>query len=81
MASSTNSPIAIAKPPNVKVFIEIPNNLKIMAVVINDKGIAVSVIMVVRKFSKNINKMMITKMNPSLNASSTFFSEFTMKFF
>ena len=73
--------MAIAKPPRVNVFIEMPKDLKIMAVITSDNGMAVSVIIVVRKLSRNKNSIIITKINPSLNALSTLLSEFTIKSF
>ena len=50
----------MAKPPSVSVLIEISNHLKTMADMINDNGIAVSVIIVVLKLSKKRNRMMMT---------------------
>ena len=81
MASSTNSPMAMANPPSVKVLMDISKALKTIAEITNDKGMAVRVIMVVRKLSKNKNRIITTRINPSLRASSTFFSELTIKFF
>lgn len=73
--------MAIAKPPKVNVFIEIPIDLNIIAVITRERGIAVRVIIVVRKLSRNKNSIIITKINPSLNAPSTLLSEFTIKSF
>ena len=71
--------MAIAKPPNVSVLIEMLKNLKIIAVIIIDNGIAVNVIMVVLKFNKNKNRIIITKIKPSLSACSTLVSELVIK--
>ena len=57
--SSTSSPIATASPPSVIVLIETPNALKIRKVMMNESGIAVSVIAVVRKFKRNKKRTMI----------------------
>ena len=81
MASSTNSPMAIAKPPNVKVLIEISKDLRIIAVIISEIGIAVSVITVVLTFKRNRNRMMMTSIKPSRKANSTFLKEFSIKCF
>ena len=73
--------MAIAKPPKVNVLIEIPNILKMIAVIINDNGMAVSVMMVVLKFNKNKKRMITIRIKPSLNASSTLVREWTIKSF
>ncbi len=73
--------MAIAKPPSVSVLIEIPKSLKTIAVIINESGMAVSVIIVVRKFKRNKKRIMMMRINPSLNAASTLASELTIKFF
>ena len=54
---------------------------KMMAVITSESGIAVRVMMVVRKFSRKRKRMMITRMKPSRSACSTLVIEFTIKFF
>lgn len=73
--------MAMARPPSVSVLMLMPNPLKTNAVITNESGIAVSVMMVVRKFRRNKNSTMMTKMKPSRRACSTLVSELTMKFF
>ena len=65
MASSTSSPMATASPPSVIVLIDMPNQRKTMAVMTIDSGMAVSVMNVVRKFSRKINSTITTRMPPS----------------
>ena len=72
MASSTSSPIATARPPSVIVLIDMPNHLKTSPVTTIDSGMAVSVMNVVRKLSRNRNRMITTRMPPSRSASMTF---------
>ena len=79
MASSTNSPMAIAKPPSVIVFTDNPNIEKIIAVITIESGIAVSEIIVVRTLKRKRKRMMITRMEPSRNASITLVMELSMK--
>ena len=71
IASSTSSPIATASPPSVIVLIDMSNHLNTSPAVTIDSGIAVSVINVVRKFSRKINRMMTTRMPPSRSAMIT----------
>ena len=49
------------------------------AVTTNDSGIAVSVITVVRRLSRNRNRTITTRIAPSRNASSTLLTEAAMK--
>ena len=72
IASSTNSPMATAMPPRVIVLSDRPNQLNTSAVVSNDNGMAVSVIAVVRKFSRNKNSTITTRPAPMSSASCTF---------
>ena len=65
IASSTSSPMATASPPSVIVLIDMPNHLKTSPVITIDSGIAVSVMNVVRKFSRKRNRMITTRMPPS----------------
>ena len=47
----------------------------------SESGMAVSVMMVVRKLSKNKNRIMMIKINPSRKACSTLVSEVAIKLF
>ena len=60
IASSTTSPTAIARPPSVIVFTDRPNQYMTIALVKNDSGMAVSVIAVVRRLSRNRNRTRAT---------------------
>ncbi|TWU34860.1 hypothetical protein Poly41_40030 [Novipirellula artificiosorum] len=86
IASSTNSPIATAMPPSVITLIESslpviqPINRKTIVVSTNESGIAVKVINVVRKFSKNRNRTMTTNTAPIAIASATLKIPRSMKF-
>ncbi len=77
MASSTSSPIATANPPSVITLMEssvpemYPINRKTSVVITSDSGIAVSVMNVVLKFSRNRNNIMITSTAPITSASPT----------
>ena len=53
------------------MLIDMPNHLKTRPVTTIESGIAVSVMNVVRKFSRNRNRMMTTRMPPSRSASIT----------
>ena len=72
MASSTSSPMATASPPSVIVFIDKPNQWNTSPVIKMESGMAVSVMKVVRKFIRKRNRMMTTRIPPSLRASMTF---------
>ncbi len=72
MASSTSSPIATARPPSVITLIDMSNQRNTSAVVTIESGIAVSVIAVVRKLSRNRNSTITTRTAPSRKASATF---------
>src|SRR5262245_48168839 len=56
IASSTNSPMAIASPPSVIVLILIPKYVIVMNAATSDRGIASRLIKVVRKFQRKRNK-------------------------
>ncbi len=60
-----------ARPPSVIVLIDMPNHLKTSPVTTIDSGIAVSVMNVVRKLSRNRKSTITTKMPPSRKASMT----------
>ncbi len=72
MASSTITPIAIAIPPSVIVFMVISKNFSTNIDATRASGIAVNEIRVVLKFAKNKNRIIITRIAPSRNASITF---------
>ena len=57
--------MATASPPSVIVLIDRPNNVNTIAVMTTDNGIAVSVMKVVRKLSRNRNRMTTTSRLPS----------------
>ena len=71
MASSTSSPTAIAMPPSVIVLMVMLKALKTIAVTRTDKGMAVSVMKLVRRFQRKRNRMSSTHMVPSRIASTT----------
>ena len=79
IASSTNSPMATASPPKVIVLIERPSALNTNPVVTIERGIAVSVMKVVRKFSRNKNSITTTSRPPSRSASTTLATARSMK--
>ncbi len=57
----------MASPPSVIVLMDKPKNLKTIAVIIMESGMAVNVMVVVRKFSRKRNKTMTTRMAPLLS--------------
>ena len=73
--------MATARPPSVIVLIDMPNHLKTSPVTTIDKGIAVSVMNVVRKLRRNRKRMMTTRILPSRSASITLWMPNSMKFF
>ncbi len=79
MASSTKEPMAMAMPPKVMVLIFMPNRYKTMMVPKRESGIATTEITVVRKLAKKINRMMMTKIAPSINALPTLLTEAWIK--
>ena len=81
IASSTSSPMATASPPSVIVLIDIPNHLKTRPVTTIERGMAVSVMKVVRKLRRNRNNTITTRMPPSRSASMTFWIERSMNVF
>ena len=60
-ASSTSSPMAMARPPRVIVLIDSPSHLKTRIAVRMDKGMAVSEISMVRKLPRKKNSTPATK--------------------
>ena len=80
MASSTNSPIATARPPSVMVLMPRPNHWKTMNVTKSDSGMAVRVMKVVRKLRRKRNSTIETMRLPSRRASTTFAMARSMKF-
>ena len=79
MESSTRSPMATAIPPSVIVLIEIPNQRKISTVSRIEIGMAVSELMLVRKFHMKMNSTTTTQIAPSRMASTTFSTAASMK--
>ena len=77
IASSTSSPIATAIPPRVITLIErvvpvsIPASRKTSVVITSESGIAVSVMNVVRRLSRNRNSTITTSTAPITSASPT----------
>ena len=61
--------MATARPPRVIEFTLMPNHLKMSMVMAKDSGIAISVMKVVRKFSRKRKRTMVTMMAPSRMAS------------
>ena len=78
-ASSTSSPIAIARPPKVMVLMESPAIQNTMAVTNTDIGIATSEIIVVRTSIRNRNSTMPTITSASSSTVRTLPIEFSMK--
>ena len=79
IASSTNEPIAIAKPPKLIVLIVNPKAC-ITRIAINiDKGRATREMIVVRKFIRKKNNTTITKTAPSSKASWMLWIELLIK--
>ena len=62
-------PMATARPPSVMEFTLTPNHLNVSTVIANDSGIAMSVMAVVRKFSRKRNSTIVTMIAPSRMAS------------
>jgi len=71
IASSTKTPIAIAKPPRVIVFTVKSSALSTSMVTIKDKGIAVIEIITVRKLTRKSIRIITTIIAPSRRASTT----------
>ena len=59
-------------PPNVITLIDISYHQNTSAVTSTESGMAVSVINVVRRFSKNTSSTITTSAAPMYNASATF---------
>ncbi|MNX72516.1 hypothetical protein D3C86_1038720 [compost metagenome] len=79
MASSTSSPMAIASPPRVMVLTEIPKAFMNRKVTTNERGMAVRVMKVVRKFNRKRKSTISTRIAPSRRASSTLATDASMK--
>ena len=62
-------PMATASPPSVMEFTEMPNHLNTSSVMPKDSGMAISVMKVVRKFSRNKKSTSVTMSAPSRMAS------------
>ena len=78
-ASSTSSPMAIARPPSVMVLMDSPIHQNTTAVPRIETGIAVSEITVVRTLSRNANRMMATTTIASIRTVCTFLIDVSMK--
>ena len=78
-ASSTSSPIAMARPPSVITLIDCPSSWNTSAVTASESGIATSEITVVRADSRKANSTTATMMAPSRSASATLPMEAWMK--
>ena len=70
-ASSTTSPIAIARPPSVIVLSVMPKLFSTMTAASNDRGMARHEIAAVRMSKRNRNSTTMTKTPPSSSASRT----------
>ena len=85
IASSTSSPIATAIPPRVITLIDSsvpvtrPTNLNTSTVSASDSGMAVREMNVVRRFSRNRNRMINTRTAPTTSASPTLNTPRSMK--
>ena len=79
-ASSTSSPMAMARPPRVIVLIDSPARWKATAVARIETGMAVSEITVVRTFRRNANSTTATTTMASIRTRSTFAIDVSMKF-
>ncbi|MNK97887.1 hypothetical protein D3C87_1182350 [compost metagenome] len=78
-ASSTSSPMAMARPPSVITLIDCPSSLNASAVTASESGIATSEMTVVRAESRNANSTMATMIAPSRSASLTLPMDDSMK--
>ena len=63
--------MATASPPSVIVLMEMPISQKAMAVTAIDSGMAVSVMIVVRRFIRKTSSTINTRIAPSRTASTT----------
>ena len=79
-ASSTSSPMAMARPPSVMVLIDSPKYLKTSAVIRIEIGIAVSEINVVRQLNRNRNSTIATTISASTRTRSTLPIDASIKF-
>ncbi|MNY21252.1 hypothetical protein D3C86_1547840 [compost metagenome] len=70
MASSTKSPIAIAIPPRLMVFIVRPINLSTTIATSKEIGMAIKEIAVALQFIRKMERIMTTKMEPSISVFS-----------
>ena len=78
-ASSTNSPIAIVRPPSVMVLIDMPKYLNTKMVVSNETGIAVIEIKVVRQLARNRYKITMTTTEAAINLPCSVLMEDSIK--
>ena len=76
MASSTTIPIATASPPSVMLFTLMPKPWKVSSVMAKLSGMAISVMKVVRKFSKKRKITSVTMTSVAANLQSQTFRSF-----
>ncbi len=79
MASSTNAPIAIVRPPSVMVLMVPPKAETTMIPASSANGMASAEINVVRQEPRKRKRMMTTRMAPSRSATVTLRSAMVMK--
>ena len=79
MASSTNSPMAIARPPRLMLLMVKPNQFMVTTAATSESGIASKVMVAARKFIRNSATTITTRMAPSRNALVRLSSDRSMK--
>ena len=79
-ASSTTTPIAIARPPRVMVSSEAPSRSSTRVAASSESGIAVQEIAAVRRSNRNRNRTTITSTAPTISESLTLLVAVLMKF-
>jgi hypothetical protein len=79
IASSTNTPIAIAMPPSDIVFNVNPNELSVITDTRRESGIATREIIVVRIFNRKIKRIITTNIPPSISALETLLTDRCIK--
>jgi len=80
IASSTTSPIAMARPPSVSVFSVMPIRCNTPTATSSDSGIAVSELNAVRRLNRKANSTTATSAAPSSSEWSMLRIEASMKF-
>ncbi len=79
-ASSTTTPIAMARPPSVIVSSEAPSRSSTMVAVRSDSGMAVQEMAAVLRSNRKRNRTTITSMPPRISESRTLLVAVLMKF-